>query len=94
MSTSQLLTPTESHAFRALTAAITWILGLISRLARGLQNLTASNRRNRPEVRNPAGLRYLSADAICLLWGPVLWFDIVGRRDGPAAKIAPVGIGG
>jgi hypothetical protein len=87
MSSSQLLTLTESHGFRALLAVVAWILGQLAQLKRGLRNLSVNGRLWSDDA-NRGWLRSYYAELECSPRGPVLWFDIVGRRDGPAAGVA------
>jgi hypothetical protein len=87
MSSSQSLTLIELHGFRALLALIGWITCRSAQLLRGLQ-LLANSYLSRLLDRSPLWLRPASAEVECSPWGPVLWFDIVGRRDGPQANFA------
>ena len=84
MSSSQLLTITESHGFRALLAAVLWMIGQAASLRRGLRNLSYGNRQPaRMDDGSGSWLRILISNVACARREPVLWFDISGRRDGP-----------
>ena len=84
MSSSQLLTITESHGFRALVAAAAvWIVGLAARLRYGWRNLSCGNAQSaRRDVSSSSWLRILFGSAAART-EPVLWFGIMGRRAGP-----------
>jgi hypothetical protein len=84
MSSSQLLTITESHGFRALLAAVIWITDRLARLGRGLRNLSCGNRQPaRMDDGSKSWLRILISNVAGARREPVLWFDTLGRRDGP-----------
>ena len=87
MSSSLLLTITESHGFRALLAAIIAVIAAIRIVGRGLRNLACSKA---PSTEPDAGPTFWA----CLLQGsdacahrvPVLWFDTSGGREGPRVR--------
>jgi hypothetical protein len=86
MSSSLLLTITESHGFRALLATIIALIAAIRYVGRGLRNLA----RNQTQTTEPkAGpsfwALFLQGDA-CARKVPVLWFDTSGGREGPYAR--------
>ena len=84
MSSSQLLTITESHGFRALLAAVAWIVGRLARIGRGLRTLSCGNRQPaRMDDGSKSWLRILNSNVAIARREPVLWFDTLGRRDGP-----------
>jgi hypothetical protein len=81
---SQLLSNTESHGLRAALAAVVWIIGRLAQIYRGLRNLACGNRQPaRMDVGSGSWLRIFFSDVACACQEPVLWFDIMGRRDGP-----------
>ena len=86
MSSSQLLTITESHGFRALLAAVAWIIGPLVGLWRGLRNLSSSSQPARMDVGRGSWLRILIGEVARSHREPVLWFDTMGRRDGPVHR--------
>jgi hypothetical protein len=82
MSTSQLLTITESHGFRALLATVAWIVGRFAQLWRGLRNLSCGNRQPaRMDVGSGSWLGILISEVASARRGPVLWFDTFVGRD-------------
>jgi hypothetical protein len=82
MSSSQLLTITESHGFSAVLAAFAWIGARLSQLAHGLRNLSCGNwQPARMDVGSGTWLLFPLSEIVGTR--PVHWFDIVGRRDGP-----------
>jgi hypothetical protein len=84
MSIRQLLTITESHGFRALMTVAVWILGLLSKLERGLRNLTGGNRQfARKDVEAGSWLRTLVDGVAQARRKPVLWFDTFEGRVVP-----------
>jgi|SoiMethySBSTD1v2_1073268.scaffolds.fasta_scaffold1613463_2 hypothetical protein len=84
MSSSQLLTITESHGFRALLATVVWIIGQLARIGHGLRTLSCGNRQPaRMDDGSRSWLRILISNVACARREPVLWFDTAGRRDGP-----------
>jgi hypothetical protein len=83
MSSSQLLTITESHGFRALLAAVAWITACFAELRHGLRNLSSNSQPARMDVGSESWLRILIGEVACSRREPVLWFDTMGRRDGP-----------
>jgi hypothetical protein len=84
MSSSQLLTITESHGFRALLAAVVWIFGRFAQLWRGLRNLSCGNQQPaRMDAASGSWLGILISDVANAHRGPVLWFDIHEGRDAP-----------
>jgi hypothetical protein len=84
MSSSKLLTITESHGFRAVLAAVVWIIGQIAQLWCGLRYLSRGNTQPaRMDVGSGSWLRILISDVASARGEPVLWFDTMGRRDGP-----------
>jgi hypothetical protein len=83
MSSSLLLTITESHGFRALVAVIIAIIAVVRIVGRGLRSLACSKATStEPE----AGLRFwarlLQSRDACARQVPVLWFDTSGGREG------------
>ena len=86
MSSSQLLTITESHGFRALLAAVAWIIGALAKLGRGLRNLSCNSQLARIDVGSGSWLCILIGEVAFARREPVLWFDTMGRRDGPGAR--------
>jgi len=88
MSSSQLLTITESHGFRTLVAAVAWIIARLVAFRLGLQNLWSNSQPARMDVGSGSRLRILLGDVACSRREPVRWFDTMGRRDGPP-KIGP-----
>jgi hypothetical protein len=83
MSSSQLLTITESHGFRALIAFAMWIIGKIASSSRGLRNLWPNSQPARMDVGRGSWLRIFLGEVDCSHRLAVLWFDTLGRRDGP-----------
>ena len=84
MSSSQLLTITESHGFRALLAAVAWIVGRLARIGRGLRTLSCGNRQPaRMDDGSKSWLRILNSIVANARREPVLWFDTSGGREGP-----------
>ncbi len=98
MSSSQLLTITESHGFRALVAAVAWIIGRWVAFKLGLRNLWSNSQPARMDVGSGSRLRIFLGDVACSRREPVLWFDIMGRREGPPDfgprpwPLTPIGI--
>ena len=85
MSSSPLLTITESHGFRALLAAIIAVISAIRLVGRGLRNLVCSKTQStEPKAGSAFWARFLQGDA-CARKVPVLWFDTSGGREGPHA---------
>jgi hypothetical protein len=87
MSSSPLLTITESHGFRALMAAIISLIGVIRLVGRGLRNLAC--RRSQPTVPKAGPTfwaRFLQAGDAGARKVPVLWFDTSGGRASPVAR--------
>ncbi len=87
MSSSLLLTITESHGFSALMAAIIAIIAAIRLIGRGLRNLACRKTHStEPEVGPTFWARLLQGGDACACRVPVLWFDTSGGREGPAAR--------
>ncbi len=87
MSSSPLLTITESHGFRALVAAIIFIIGGICLFGRGLRTLACTNeQRVDPETRPKSWRRILLDEIARVRREPVLWFDTSGGREGPGTR--------
>ena len=83
MSSSLLLTITESHGFRALWAVIIAIVAALRFVGRGLRNLACSKTQStEPKAGSTFWARFLQGDA-CARKVPVLWFDTSGGREGP-----------
>jgi hypothetical protein len=85
MSSSLLLTITESHGFRALMATIIAIIAAVRMLGRELRNQVHRKLRfGQPETRLAFWAQiWDSRDAVARRV-PVLWFDTSGGREGPA----------
>ena len=84
MSSSPLLTITESHGFRALLAAIISIIGAIRLLGRELRNLACRKvLPAEPDAGPTFWARILPGGDACARWVPVHWFDTSGGREGP-----------
>lgn len=83
MSSSQLLTITESHGFRALLAVVAWMSARARRLWHGLRNLLCESQPARMEAASGSWWRILIGELAFSRREPVLWFDTMGRRDGP-----------
>lgn len=84
MSSSQLLTITESHGLRALAVVAVWIVGLLARLGCETRNLSCGNRQTaRRDARSKSWLHILIRQFAGAHREPVLWFDTMGRRAGP-----------
>ena len=84
MSSSLLLTITESHGFRALLATIIAVIAAIRRIGRGLRNLVCHLAQ--PTEREPGPTfwaRVLQGRDAGARQVPVLWFDTSGGREGP-----------
>jgi hypothetical protein len=82
MSSSKLLTITELHGFHAILSVAVWIIGQFAQLGRGLRELTCGNRQPaRMDAGSGSWLRILISEVAGAR--PVLWFDTMGRRDGP-----------
>ena len=87
MSSSLLLTITESHGFRALLAVIITIITAIRIVGRGLRNLACSKSQStEPEASPTFWARLLQGCDAYALRVPVLWFDTSGGREGPHAR--------
>ena len=87
MSSSLLLTITESHGFRALLAVIIAIIAAIRFVGRGLRNLASrKSQPTKPEVGPTFWARLLQGGDACARRVPVLWFDTSGGREGPRAR--------
>src|SRR5262245_29322287 len=81
MSSSQLLTITESLGFRALIAVDTWLITAMRSLWHGLRNLTCCDKQR--AGMDAAPLIWASNQAggqLCSLMETVFWFD---TREGP-----------
>ena len=84
MSSSLLLTITESHGFRALLAVIIAVIAAICFVGRGLRNLASRKTHlTKPEVGPTFWARLLQGGDACARRVPVLWFDTSGGREGP-----------
>ena len=84
MSSSPLLTITESHGFRALLAAVISIIGAIHLLGRGLRNLACRKvQPAQPDAGPSFWARILLGRTATARRGPVLWFDTSGGRASP-----------
>jgi hypothetical protein len=84
MSSSLLLTITESHGFRALVAAIIAVIAAIRIVGRGLRNLACSQSQStEPEAGPTFWAHLLQGRDVCARRVPVLWFDTSGGREGP-----------
>src|SRR3954471_21889581 len=84
MSSSLLLTITESHGFRALLAVIIAVIAAIHLVGRGLRNLAYRNAQpTDPEAGPTFWVRFLPRGDASACQVPVLWFDTSGGRDGP-----------
>jgi hypothetical protein len=87
MSSSLLLTITESHGFRALSAVITAVIAVIRLVGRGLRNLACSKARSTEPKAGPTfWARLLQSGDACARQVPVLWFDTSGGREGPHVR--------
>jgi len=87
MSSSLLLTITESHGFSALLAVITAVIAAIRLVGRGLRNLACSKARStEPEAGLTFWARLLQGGDACARRVPVLWFDTSGGREGPHSR--------
>jgi hypothetical protein len=87
MSSSPLLTITESHGFRALMAAIIAIIAAVRLVGRGLRNLTCRTAwSTEPEAGPTFWARFLQGGDACACRVPVLWFDTSGGREGPPTR--------
>jgi hypothetical protein len=87
MSSSLLLTITESHGFRALMAAIIAIIAAIRIVGRGLRNLACSKMPStEPEAGPTFWGRLWEGRDTCARKVPVLWFDTSGGREGPHVR--------
>ena len=87
MSSSLLLTITESHGFRALLAVIIAVIAAICFVGRGLRNLASRKTQlTKPEVGPTFWARLLQGGDACARRVPVLWFDTSGGREGPHAR--------
>jgi hypothetical protein len=87
MSSSPLLTITESHGFRALVAAIISVIGVIRMLGCGLRNLVCCKLQlAEPDAGPTLWARLRHATNACACKVPVLWFDTSGGRDGPVFR--------
>jgi hypothetical protein len=87
MSSSPLLTITESHGFRALMAAIIAVIGVIRLVGRGLRNLACRQTQPAaPEAGPTFWARFLQSGDAGARRVPVLWFDTSGGRDGPVIR--------
>jgi hypothetical protein len=91
MSSSPLLTITESHGFRALLAAIISVFAAIRLLGRGLRNLACRfTQPAEPEASPTFWARVLPGEVAGARRVPVLWFDTSGGREGPVIRgLAP-----
>src|SRR5262245_20712432 len=84
MSSSQLLTITESHGFHALVSVAAWIFGRLAQLWHGLRNLSCGNRQfARMDASGGSWLGILISDVANARRKPVLWFDTFGGRGDP-----------
>jgi hypothetical protein len=84
MSSSLLLTITESHGFRALMAVIIAVIAVVQLVGRGLRNLACSKAQStEPEAGPTFWARLLQGRDACAHRVPVLWFDTSGGREGP-----------
>ena len=87
MSSSLLLTITESHGFRALLAVIIAIIAAFRFVGRGLRNLASrKSQLTKPVVGPTFWARLLQGGDACARQVPVLWFDTSGGREGPHAR--------
>lgn len=87
MSSSQLLTITESHGFRALLAAIISIFAAIRIVGRGLRNLACRKEQStEPDAGSSFWARILQGGDAFARRVPVLWFDTSGGREGPISQ--------
>ena len=87
MSSSLLLTITESHGFRALLAAIIAVITAIRIIGRGLRNLACNKTQSTEPNAGPTfWARLLQGGDACARQVPVLWFDTSGGREGPHSR--------
>jgi hypothetical protein len=88
MSSSQLLTITESLGFRALVAAFSLLIALLRRIGHGLRNLTRGGRRLVEAAAGPTGPTKVRCDLPpSSPAARLVWFDMAGGRHGPPAWI-------
>ena len=87
MSSSLLLTITESHGFRALLAVIISVIAAICLVGRGLRNLACRKVQPTETEAGPTfWARLLQGGDACARRVPVLWFDTSGGREGPHVR--------
>jgi hypothetical protein len=87
MSSSLLLTITESHGFRALLAVVIAVIAAIRHVGRGLRNLACSKTHStEPDAGPTFWARLLQGGDACAGKVPVLWFDTSGGREGPVIR--------
>src|SRR5438270_12670661 len=87
MSSSPLLTITESHGFRALVAAIITIIGVIRSFGRGCRNLARNSQQLAELEAGPKfWARIQRGNVECARRVPVLWYDTFGWREGPTIR--------
>jgi hypothetical protein len=91
MSSSKSLILIESHGFRALIAAIAWLIATMHRIGRGLRNLVSSGAQPGKEMAGQNRLDWLFVpEQACARWQQVNWFDTVGGRDGPSVRLTSI----
>ena len=84
MSSSLLLTITESHGFRALLAVIIAVIAAIRIVGRGLRNLACNKTQSTEPNAGPTfWARLWQGEDARARQVPVLWFDTSGGREGP-----------
>ena len=87
MSSSLLLTITESHGFRALVAVIAAVIAAICFAGRGLRSLACGQLHSaEKEASSPFWARVFQGGGDCTREVPVLWFDTSGGREGPHCR--------
>ena len=87
MSSSKLLTITESHGFRALMAVIISVIAAFRFAGRGLRNLAYRKAQTiEQEARPSLWARLLQGGEVRARQVPVLWFDTSGGREGPCIR--------
>jgi hypothetical protein len=87
MSSSLLLTITESHGFRALLASIIAVIAAIRLVGRELRNQVCHIVQPTELEAGPTfWVRVLQSRDTCARRVPVLWFDTSGGRASPPAR--------
>src|SRR5262245_6986484 len=90
MSSSKSLILIESHGFRVLVAAITWLIVAMQRIWHGLRSLVSKGAQPGDRISGQICLTWLFVPGqVCARSQQVNWFDTAGGRDVPRVRLTP-----